>query len=88
MAQGGGLKKLKKASKSAGSQRRKTVRSKTSTKGRKQKHARRTHAVNSARPQEVISKQINKKNESLAAAKAIACGMKFTLTDLSEKGTK
>ena len=88
MAQGAGLKNLKKASKSAGSQRRKAQVKKASTKGRMQKKARRTHAVASAKPQTEISKSISRKNESLVAAKAIANGMHFSLKDLTTNGTK
>jgi len=87
MVQGAGLKNLKKASKSAGSQRHKGA-GKYQAKGRKQKNACRPHAVNAAKPQVSISKSINKKNESVVAAKAVACGMKFSLTDLTDKGTK
>ena len=89
MAQGSGLQKLKKAHKSAGSQRRKVAGKKSATaKGRMQKKARRSHAVAAAKPQSEISKSISRKNESLIAAKAIAGGMKFSLTDLTSKGTK
>ena len=87
MAQGS-LKNLKKAPKSAGSQKRKVVRGKTQAKGRKQKSARRTHAVETAKNQTGITKQINKKNEAIVAAKAIASGTNFALKDISERGSK
>lgn len=86
MAQGN-LGKLKKPSKSAGSQKRKVVRSKTTqTKGRKQKKARSAAVVESAKTHEAVSKQINRKNEALVAAKAVSAGNKFYLTDISERG--
>lgn len=88
MAQGGNLNKLKKATKSAGAQRRKTGKHMTQAKGRVQKNARRTHAVRDARPQTQISKEINRKNEKIVAAKAVASGQNFRLTDLAEKGKK
>lgn len=88
MAQGN-LKKLKKAPRSAGSQKRKTVRNKTTkAKGRKQHNARRTQAVESARHQVSTSKSINRKNEAIVAAKAIASGAGFSLRDISERGSK
>ncbi|CAB9513903.1 expressed unknown protein [Seminavis robusta] len=85
MAQGSSM-KLKKTPKSGGSQKRKVVRSKTMTKGRKGRNARRTHAVNAAKPEVALSKQINKKNEAYVAAKAVASGDKFFLKDISERG--
>ena len=89
MAQGSGLKQLKKAPKSAGSQKRKVVKSKaTPSKGRKHKSARRPHALHAAKPQESITKQINKRNEALVAAKAVASGNKFFLKDIADRGTK
>ena len=36
----------------------------------------------------VSHKQINKKNEALVAAKAIASGTSFSLRDISERGSK
>jgi uncharacterized protein involved in exopolysaccharide biosynthesis len=88
MAQGN-LGKLKKAPKSAGSQKRKVVRSKTvQSKGRKQKKARHTAAVESAKPIEQMSKQINRKNEALVAAKAVGAGNRFFLSDIAEQGIK
>ena len=87
MAQGN-LKNLRKAPRSAGSQKRKAIRSKAQSKGRKHKNARRTHAVEAARPQVGITKQINRKNEAIVAAKAIASGTSFSLSDISERGSK
>lgn len=88
MAQGN-LKKLKKAPKSAGSQKRKAVKSvKTQSKGRKLKKARSVAAVQSSTSIEQVSKQINKKNEALVAAKAVSAGNKFFLNDIAERGMK
>jgi len=85
MAQGGSN-KLKRAPRSAGSQKRKAV--KAPSKGRKTKAARRPQAVQANKPLESMTKQINKKNESIVAAKAIASGSKFFLKDISERGSK
>ena len=87
MAQGT-LKKLKQAPKSAGAAKRKVVRSKALSKGRKHKNARRSHAVQSAKPEVNVTKQINKKNEAIVAAKAVASGDRFFLKDIADSGTK
>lgn len=83
MAQG--LAKLSKSNKSQGSQKRKAVRSKKSIgKGRKHYHSKHE----SDRVAASTTKAINKKNETLVAAKAVGVGTKFFLSDISEKGTK
>jgi hypothetical protein len=87
MAQGS-LKNLKKAPKSAGSQKRKVLRTKTANKGRKVKSARRAHALEAAKPEIAVTKQICKKNEAYVAAKVVASGNKLSLTDISDRGTQ
>jgi hypothetical protein len=88
MAQGS-LKNLKKAPKSAGSQKRKVLRTKTANKGRKVKSARRTLACEAAKPEIAVTKQICKKNEAYVAAKVVASGNKLvSLTDITDRGTQ
>jgi hypothetical protein len=89
MAQGTLKSRLKKAPKSGGSQKRKAIRAKTvQSKGRKQKKASRAAAVQANKPIEEATKQINKRNEALIAAKAVSSGAKFYLNDISERGLK
>jgi len=59
-------------------------------KGRKHAAARKSAVVNSAsrRAEVETTKAINRRNESLIAAKAVSVGTKFFLGDIAEKGTK
>eukprot|EP00522_Entomoneis_paludosa_P006330 CAMPEP_0172448540 /NCGR_PEP_ID=MMETSP1065-20121228/7544_1 /TAXON_ID=265537 /ORGANISM="Amphiprora paludosa, Strain CCMP125" /LENGTH=120 /DNA_ID=CAMNT_0013200081 /DNA_START=75 /DNA_END=437 /DNA_ORIENTATION=+ len=87
MAQGSA--KLGKAIKSKGAQKRKAVRKKTLNKGRKQFQAKGAKAANLRHKIEVdATKEINKRNESVIAAKAVSSGTNFFLKTLSEKGSK
>ena len=86
MAQGSA--KLGKAKKSAGAQRRKAKCAKAISKGRKQFNMKGRKQNNSAREELMTTKSINKKNESIVAAKAVSVGTKFFLNDISEKGSK
>jgi Protein of unknown function (DUF2462) len=89
MAQGNLKKNLKKAPKSAGSQKRKVLRTKTAGKGPKVKTARRSRAMEAAKPEISVTKQICKKNEAYVAAKVVASGNKLlVLNDMTEKGSK
>lgn len=89
MAQGSSTKSLGKARKSAGSQRRKTVRAKSSlSKGRKHYNTKVQRKVAAQRDETDTTKAINRKNESLIAAKAVRVGTKFFLGDISSKGKK
>jgi hypothetical protein len=84
MAQGNA--KVGKAKKSAGSQKRKVVRSKTVVKGPKQFSDKRPNLA--AREVKAATKAINRKNEALVAAAAVSVGSRFFLGDISEKGKK
>lgn len=74
--------------KSKASQKRKVVRAKTATKGRKQPSNKSGRYCNSSayRAQHETTKAINKKNESLIAAKAVGVGTKFFLADIADSG--
>lgn len=77
MAQGSH--KLGKAKKSAGSQKRKSVKTVKKTKKGNGKMERNKSIL-------ATSKVINRKNERLIAAKAFNAGTTFALTDISKKG--
>lgn len=81
MAQGSA--KLSKKPKSVGASKKKFVRTKTVTKGRKE----RQHKNNAAKADDIsTTKAINRKNEACVAAKAVAVGTQFFLTDIATKG--
>ena len=94
MTQGSG--KLGKAPKSKGSQKRKVVRKKTLlSKGRKsfaQTKKMMSHHNNNnnhhSQAEIDTTKAINRRNESVVAAKAVSCGARFFMKDVSEKGTQ
>jgi len=86
MAQG--LAKLSKTKKSGGSQKRKVLKKKTLSKGRKEYRARKTRSAASYRDEKETTKAINKKNEAIVAAKAVSVGTQFFLSDVAEKGKK
>ena len=85
MAQG--LGKLGKAKKSKGAQKRKTVKSKHLSKGRKSFSAKGSKRI-AVRDERETTKEINRKNESIIAAKAVSVGTRFFLSDVAERGTK
>jgi|UPI000581ABB2 hypothetical protein len=85
MAQGSA--KLSKPKKSQGSQKRKTVKAKSVSKGRKSFSAKGSK-TSSFKDEIDTSKAINRKNESIVAAKAVSVGTRFFMSDVSEKGTK
>lgn len=70
---------LGKAKKSAGSQKRKAVKTVKKTKKGNTKAERNEGIV-------AATKAINRKNERLIAAKALNAGTMFSLTDIAEKG--
>lgn len=78
---GGGRRKSKAA------QKKQAVKAKTATKNRR-KHFSASRHVASRAAEEQTTKAINKKNESLIAAKAVGVGTKFFLGDITEKGSK
>jgi hypothetical protein len=81
MAQGST--KLAKKQKSAGAAKKKVVKTKAATKGPKE----RRHKNNPARADDIATtKAINRKNEAGIAAKAVAVGTQFFLTDIATKG--
>lgn len=82
MAQGSA--KLASKKKSAGALRRKVVRKKTVTKGKKQFQNKRSPNLD----QMETTKAINRRNEKMIAAKAVSAGTQFFLTDISDKGEK
>ena len=84
MAQGSG--KLGKAQKSKGALKRKNHKTKSLSKGRKSFNARGAK-TGAFRDEKETTKTINKKNESIVAAKAVSVGTRFFLTDVAEKGT-
>ena len=86
MAQG--TAKLGKARKSGGSQKRKTVRAKALNKGRKSFNVKGRKNNFAAKEEKATSKAINRKNESIIAAKAVSVGTKFFLGEITESGTK
>lgn len=77
MAQGSH--KLGKATKSAGAQKRKAVRTVKKTKKGNTKTERNNGIL-------AATKAINKKNERLIASKALNAGANFSLTDIADKG--
>jgi hypothetical protein len=83
MAQGSSL-KLNKKRKSLGAMKKKGLRTKTVTKGRKEyqiKH------INGAVVENIsTTKAINRKNEMQVAAKAISVGTQFFMSDIKTKG--
>lgn len=85
MAQGTAA-KLAKKKKSAGAQKRKTVRKKTVAKGPRECKQQRSSVA--AHEKAATTKAINRKNEAAIAAKAVAVGTKFFLGDVSAKGEK
>ena len=85
MAQG--LGNLNKAKKSKGSQKRKVVKAKSLTKGRKSFNAKGSKTT-SFKDEKETTKAINRKNESIVAAKAVSVGTRFFLNDVTEKGTR
>ena len=86
MAQGSA--KLAKKKKSGGAQKRSVVRAKTVSKGRKDRKVKRKNNHSSAVRAEIAAttKAINRKNEKAIAAKAVAVGTQFFLSDISTKG--
>lgn len=86
MVQGGG--KLAKSLKSKGAQRRQTVRKKALGKGRKQFRAKKLKTDLHLRSEHDTTKNINKKNEALVAAKAVSSGTNFFLKDMADRGSR
>ncbi|KAL7557710.1 hypothetical protein ACA910_018504 [Epithemia clementina (nom. ined.)] len=86
MAQGSG--KLGKAQKSKGSQKRKAIRKKTVSKGRKSFQPKGLKSDIHLRSELDTTKAINKRNETIVAAKAVGSGTTFFLKDVAEKGNK
>ena len=88
MAQGGGKTKLAAKQKSAGSQKHKAAArgKKTLDKGTRDCKPRRHNHY--AAETAATTKAINKKNEAAIAAKAVAVGTQFFLTDVAVKGEK
>ena len=83
MAQGSAGNKLPRKQKSSGAAKKKAVRTKTVTKGRKE----RKHKNISEKVEEMATtKAINRKNEAGVAAKAVAVGTQFFLTDIASTG--
>lgn len=83
MAQGSAA-KLQKKTKSAAAAKKKVTRTKTVTKGRKEcKHK---HNIAEKWEQIATTKAINRKNEAGVAAKAVAVGTQFFLTDIASTG--
>jgi hypothetical protein len=88
MAQGS-LKNLSKKKPSAGAQKRKVVRAKTTVaKGRCKDRLLPSKKHESQQHRETVetSKTINRKNEALIAAKAVGNGTQFFLSDIATKG--
>mmetsp|Transcript_19897 Transcript_19897/g.25624 ORF Transcript_19897/g.25624 Transcript_19897/m.25624 type:complete len:120 (+) Transcript_19897:134-493(+) len=86
MVQGGV--KLAKAKKSGGAQRRQVSRKKALNKGQKTFKAKGLASDIRLRDEHDTTKAINRKNESLVAAKAVKTGTNFFLTDMTERGSK
>jgi hypothetical protein len=78
--------KVGKAKKSAGSQKHKVAVRKKVGKGPKACAMIKNNLQ--AKEEGAATKQINRKNESLVAAKAVSVGTRFFLGDISEKGKK
>ena len=84
MAQGSGKLSKTTKSKSGGATKKKVVRTKTVTKGRKDF---KTKNINAAVIDNVAAtKAINRKNEIGVAAKAVSVGTKFFLQDVAQSG--
>ena len=86
MAQG--TKKLTKAKKSGGSQKRQVVKAKALNKGRKSFGVKGRKNNLAAQTDRDTTKAINRKNEALVAAKAVSVGTQFFLHDIKETGAK
>lgn len=86
MAQGLAKLSRKSAKKSAGAQKRKVVKAKTSTKGTKHFTPKKGNKLDHFRQQNETSKAISKKNEVTVAAKAVAVGTQFFLKDIAQGG--
>jgi hypothetical protein len=85
MAQGSSQ-KLGKKSKSLGALKKKVVRTKTVTKGRKEYQTK--HINNAVVDSISTTKAINRKNELQVAAKAVSVGTQFFMSDIKNNGQK